>query len=95
MVLAFALPAAIQFAIGQVWENKKLGDEFDLRASIVLLALVVWGQLFGLVGMVLSTPITAVLRSIMVGWPLTAPIASAMGESNAAPGSTVKAATYG
>jgi len=80
MALALLLPTAIQFVIGQVWENKKLGDEFDLRASVVLLALVIWGQIFGLVGMFLSTPITAVLRAVLADWPLTAPLAAAMGE---------------
>ncbi len=83
MVLALMIPTAIQFVIGQVWENKKLGDEFDLRASVVLLALVIFGQIFGLVGMVLSTPITAVLRSILADWPLTAPLAAAMAEPRA------------
>lgn len=79
IALALVVPMAIQFVIGQIWENKKLGHEFDLRGSVVLLALVLWGKLFGLVGMFLATPLTAVLKALLADWPLTAPVARAMG----------------
>jgi len=79
MVAALLVPTAIQFGIGQIWENKKLGDEFDLRASVVLLSLVVFGKLFGLVGMVMAVPITAVVKALLADWPMTAGFARALG----------------
>ena len=65
-------PGAVQFAVGQIWENKLLGDRFDLRASVVLLG---WcsGHIWGIVGMILATPITAVLKTLMLGSELTGP----------------------
>lgn len=80
-ILAIALPGAIQFAVGQIWENKLLGDAFDLRASVVLLALVFWGNIWGIVGMILATPITAVLKTLMEGQELTRPLARLMGQA--------------
>jgi len=80
--LAVALPGAVQFAVGQIWENKLLGDRFDLRASVVLLGLVFWGHIWGIVGMILATPITAVLKTLMRGSELTRPVASLMGQSS-------------
>ena len=75
IVLALALPGVIQFAVGQIWENKLLGDKFDLRASVVLLALVFWGKIWGIVGMILATPIAApVLKTLMEGRELTRPL---------------------
>ncbi|MEE2939847.1 MAG: AI-2E family transporter [Planctomycetota bacterium] len=81
IVLALALPGAIQFAVGQIWENKLLGDAFDLRASVVLLALVFWGKIWGIVGMILATPIAAVLKTLMEGQELTRPLARLMGQA--------------
>lgn len=80
IVLALLLPAGIQFVVGQIWENKLLGDAFDLRASVVLLALVFWGKIWGIVGMILATPIAAVLKTLMEGQELTRPLARLMGQ---------------
>ncbi|MEL6713658.1 MAG: AI-2E family transporter [Planctomycetota bacterium] len=85
IALALALPGAIQFVVGQIWENKLLGDAFDLRASVVLLALVFWGKVWGIIGMLLATPITAVLKTLMEGWDLTAPLARTMGQRGTVP----------
>jgi AI-2 transport protein TqsA len=81
IVLALALPSVIQFVVGQIWENKLLGDAFDLRASVVLLALVFWGKVWGVIGMLLATPITAVLKTLMEEWEMTRGIARAMGQA--------------
>lgn len=81
IALAIAIPSAIQFAVGQVWENKLLGDAFDLRASVVLLALVFWGKVWGIIGMLLATPMTAVLKTLMEDWDITRPLARAMGQA--------------
>lgn len=80
IVLALLIPGAIQFVVGQIWENKLLGDAFDLRASVVLLALVFCGKIWGIVGMLLATPTTAVLKTLMEEWELTRPLARAMGQ---------------
>ncbi len=81
MALALAVPGAIQFVVGQIWENKLLGDAFDLRASVVLLALVFWGKIWGIVGMLLATPIMAVLKTLMEGWDVSRPLARMMGQA--------------
>ncbi len=80
--LAVALPGAVQFVVGQIWENKLLGDRFDLRASVVLLGLVFWGHIWGIVGMILATPITAVLKTLLRGSELTRPVAVLMGQAS-------------
>jgi len=93
--LAVALPGAVQFVVGQIWENKLLGDRFDLRASVVLLGLVFWGHVWGIVGMILATPIIAVLKTLMSGSELTAPVASLMGQPAAAGGDGAPSAVSG
>jgi AI-2 transport protein TqsA len=62
MTLAIALPAVIQFVIGNVIEPRIMGGSLDLHPITILLALIVWGMLWGIVGMLLATPLTAVMK---------------------------------
>jgi AI-2 transport protein TqsA len=77
-IMAIALPGAIQFAVGNVVEPKIMGDELDLHPVTILLTLIVWGMLWGIVGMLLATPITAVMKILFSKNEITAPIADIM-----------------
>jgi AI-2 transport protein TqsA len=61
-MLAIAIPMAVQLTIGQFMEPRIMGDELDLHPVTVILALIVWGMLWGIVGMLLATPLTAVMK---------------------------------
>jgi AI-2 transport protein TqsA len=74
-MLAIALPAVIQFAIGSVIEPKIMGGSLDLHPVAILLALILWGMLWGIIGMLLATPITAVMKILFEKMEHTAPIA--------------------
>lgn len=76
--LAIAIPATIQFTIGNVVEPKLIGSSLDLHPISILLALVVWGTLWGVVGMLLATPITAVMKILVEKLDLTAPMGALM-----------------
>lgn len=64
-VAAIAVPGALQFAIGNVLEPRVMGSSLDLHPVAILLALIFWGMLWGIVGMLLATPITAVLKIVL------------------------------
>jgi len=72
--LALLLPAIVQFSIGNVIEPRLMGTSLDLHPIAILLALMVWGALWGIVGMLLATPITAVMKILVERLQLTAPI---------------------
>lgn len=74
-VLAIALPSLIQFLIGSVIEPRILGSSLDLHPVTILMALILWGMLWGIVGMLLATPITAVMKILFERLEITAPIA--------------------
>ena len=74
-VLAIVIPGALQFAVGNVVEPKIMGDELDLHPVTILLALMIWGALWGIVGMLLAVPITAVMKILMERGELTKPVA--------------------
>lgn len=75
VVLAIALPGAVQVTIGNVIEPKVMGGELDLHPVTVLLALMIWGALWGAVGMLLAAPITAVMKMMFEKAELTRPVA--------------------
>ena len=74
-VMAFLLPGAIQFLLGNLLAPKLLGDQLQLSPVAVLLGLILLGAIWGLVGMVLSTPILATLKIAFERVPLLSPLA--------------------
>ncbi len=69
-----ALPGVVQITIGNVIEPKLMGEGLDLHPVTVLLALIFWGLVWGVPGMLLATPITAVLRIVLDRIETTRPI---------------------
>lgn len=55
----------IQNIIGNILEPKIFGDRLGLNPLVILISLLLWGYLWGIVGMFLSVPLTAVLKIII------------------------------
>jgi len=83
-VLAIAVPGTLQFVIGNIVTPKVMGDALDLHPVAILLALMFWGALWGIVGMLLATPITAILRILMERFDVTEPLGRMLGSRPAA-----------
>jgi AI-2 transport protein TqsA len=74
-VAAIAVPGAIQVTIGNFIEPKIMGDALDLHPVTILVSLIVWGMIWGVVGALLATPITAVLKILMDRFDGSRPVA--------------------
>ncbi len=70
------IPGVIQLAVGNGVEPKLMGEGLELHPLTILLALVFWGLLWGVVGMLLAAPITAVLKLVLERFEMTRPAAS-------------------
>ncbi len=57
--------AAIQFIIGNIIEPKFVGESVGLHPLVILLFLMFWGLVWGIPGMFLAVPITALLKIIL------------------------------
>lgn len=89
-VAAIALPGTVQFLVGNLLEPRMLGESMDLHPVTILLALIFWGMIWGVVGTLLATPVTAVVRILLDKLPETRPLAELMagrwpGEAGASP----------
>lgn len=65
------LPALVQVLLGNILEPKLLGRGLDLHPITILLSLMFWGLIWGIAGMFLAVPITAVLKIVLDKHPLT------------------------
>jgi AI-2 transport protein TqsA len=55
----------VQNIIGNILEPKIFGDRLGLNPLVILLSLLIWGYIWGIVGMLLSVPLTAVVKIIL------------------------------
>lgn len=78
VVLALVLPGSVQFLLGNVVEPRLMGRSLDLHPVTVMLTLIFWGTIWGVVGMFLATPMTAVVKILLERSELTRPLAMVM-----------------
>jgi predicted PurR-regulated permease PerM len=69
----------INTAIGNVLEPRIMGRGLGISTLAVFLALLVWGWLFGTVGMFLAVPLTTALIAALDASPHTRPLAVLLG----------------
>ena len=64
-----ALVAAViivaQNIVGNIIEPKIFGDRLGLNPLVILISLLVWGYIWGIVGMFLAVPLTAIAKIVM------------------------------
>jgi len=77
-ILAVLLPFLIHFVIGNFIDPMLMGDSLDLHPVSVLLSLMIWGTIWGVVGMLLAVPLTASLKMLLQRTELTAPVAEVL-----------------
>ncbi len=77
-VLAIALPGTMHFVVGNVVEPKVMGESLDLDPVVVLMTLIFWGMIWGFVGLLLATPITAIVKILLERNEVTRPVADAL-----------------
>ena len=70
MIVLFAI-GTLQVIVGNFIEPKVFGDKLNINGFVVILALSVWGAIWGIAGMVLSVPIVLVTIAIFDQFPQT------------------------
>ena len=65
VILVLALMAGIQTLAFNVAEPMILGKRLNLNPLLILLSVLIWGYIWGIVGMLLSVPLTAIIKIII------------------------------
>ena len=66
---------AIQLCIGGLLEPKLYGDALNISPFVIIFSLILWGLLWGVVGMLLCVPITFMLITFLAQFESTRPLA--------------------
>ena len=69
----------INLGVGQVLEPRIMGRHLNLSVLVVFLSLIFWGWLLGMVGMLLSIPLTIIIKLALESSPRTHGIAALLG----------------
>jgi len=74
LVIALGV-SGIQLLIGNIVEPRLMGDTLNISPLVVVLSLILWSMLWGVVGMLLSVPITVAIIIICAQFPATRNVA--------------------
>ncbi|WP_281613254.1 AI-2E family transporter [Flammeovirga sp. SubArs3] len=72
---------AIQLIVGNFVEPKLMGNSLNVSSLVVLIALAFWGTIWGVIGMILSVPITVLMIIIFGEFESTRRIAILLSET--------------
>ena len=75
VLLVFIGLMLTQFIIGNVVEPRITGKSLNLSPIVILISLILWGYIWGIVGMMLAVPLTSALKIFFQNIPLLKPIA--------------------
>ncbi|MEM9526537.1 MAG: AI-2E family transporter, partial [Bacteroidota bacterium] len=75
--------SAIQLLIGNIIEPRLMGDTLNISPLVVVLSLILWSMLWGVVGMLLSVPITVAIIIICAQFPATRNVAILLSKNGA------------
>lgn len=64
-IILATLLAVVQNVIGNVLEPKIMGDKLGINPLVILISLLAWGYVWGIAGMFLSVPLTAIINIIL------------------------------
>ena len=62
--ILFTFLIIIQFVLGNIIQPKMMGNKLNISQFVVILSLVIWGAMWGTIGMFLSVPLMVILLII-------------------------------
>ena len=74
LFLIILLPTIVHQTIGNIIEPKIFGETFGLHPISIILSLIFWGMLWGLIGVLLAAPLTAIIKISFERFETTKPI---------------------
>jgi AI-2 transport protein TqsA len=75
MIWVLVSVGSIQVLMGNVIEPKLMGSNLNISVLVVVLALIFWGSIWGIIGMVLCIPITVIMIKVFALFDRTRSIA--------------------
>jgi len=81
MVVVFILVA--NMILGNILDPKIIGEHLGISPLMVLVSLVIWGWIWGFAGMIVSVPMTVIIKIICENIPILEPVSILIGSRKA------------
>ncbi len=75
-IMCLLILAIIHFIIGNIIDPKLMGESQGLHPAIILASLLFWGFIWGVPGMFLAVPMTAIIKRVLNLYEKTKPISN-------------------
>jgi predicted PurR-regulated permease PerM len=79
-ILVLVIVGLIQLFVGNFLEPKLMGSSMNISPLVTIISLSIWGAIWGIIGMILSVPITVITIIILSKFEKTRPIAILLSE---------------
>ncbi len=79
VIIIFVI-GAVQIIVGNLVEPRLMGKTLNVSPLVTIVALAIWGQLWGVIGMLLSVPITVIMIIVLSQFKPTQKIAIILSE---------------
>ncbi|MDR3115830.1 MAG: AI-2E family transporter [Treponema sp.] len=83
VIVTVLIMLGVNMIIGNILEPKIMGDNLGIAPIAVLMSLMVWGWLWGFVGLILAVPMTVVIKILCENIPLLEPVSILLGSPKA------------
>ncbi|MDR0562329.1 MAG: AI-2E family transporter [Spirochaetaceae bacterium] len=74
---------AVNMVIGNILEPKIMGDNLGISPIIILISLMLWGWIWGFVGMIFAVPMTVIIKILCENIPFLEPLSILLGSRKA------------
>lgn len=74
-IVVTSILTTIHLIVGNVIEPRIMGSQFNLSPLVILLSLIIWGKIWGVIGVFLCVPLLMIINIILSNFPSTRPIA--------------------
>lgn len=80
-LIVLSIVGAVQVLVGNLVEPRLFGKSLNVSPLITILSLAIWGEIWGITGMILSVPITVIMIIVFSQFEKTRSIAILLSES--------------
>ena len=80
VIYVTVLMIGIEMVVGNIIDPKLQGVQLNISPLVILVALAVWGYIWGLAGMFLAVPLTSTIQIVCANIPSLRPIAILLSE---------------
>ncbi len=74
-IIVTSVLTSIHMILGNIVEPRIMGSQFNLSPLVILLSLIIWGKIWGVIGVFLCVPLLMIIKIILGNFVITRPIA--------------------